>query len=78
LTINYATLDNRDLLRLADEGDEGATAQLGARGNTIVDATTLARTIKGSDLIGYPGIKSDDVVTVHNGKVVEVNGNPYP
>jgi hypothetical protein len=76
--VDYVTMDNRDLLRLADEGDAGATAQLTARGNTVVDANTLQRTLKGSDLIGYPTIKSDDVVTVQNGKVVQVNGNPYP
>lgn len=71
-------LDNRELLSLADGGDTGATDQLLARGNTVVDSTTLAKTIKGSDLIGYPQIKQDDVVVINNGKVVQVNGNPYP
>lgn len=75
---NYTTLDNRELLRLADAGDAQAVDQLAARGNTVVDATTLSKTIVGSDLIGYPTIKSDDVVVINNGKVVQVNGNPYP
>ncbi len=78
MTIDYATLDNVQLLALSTDGDDDATAELADRGNTVVDSTTLAKTIKGSDLIGYTTINPDDVVVINNGKVVQVNGNPYP
>ncbi len=78
MRVNYATIDNRELLRLADTGDTAATDELSDRGNTVVDANTLSKTILGSELIGYSAINPGDVVKIHNGKVVEVNGNPYP
>lgn len=69
---------NEALCGPAWRGDEAAIEELDRRGNTAISPTELQKTIKGSQLIGYGLIKPDDVVTVVNGRVKTVNGNPYP
>lgn len=74
----YQQQGNESLCPLAYSGDPVAEEVLKDRGNTVVDEFTLAKTLKGSQLYGYPTIDKDDVVVIHNGKVVTVNGHPYP
>jgi hypothetical protein len=70
-------MDNSDLLAGSIDGDEECTAELTRRGNTVVDGQ-LQKTVKGSALINEPSIGADDVVTVTDGKITAVNGQPYP
>ncbi len=69
--------DNRYLLIGAEQGDQLCEDELERRGNTIVDGK-LQKTMKGSELYNQETIAADDVVTVTNGKITAVNGNPYP
>lgn len=71
-------MGNEDLCGPAFDGDEAAIAELKRRGNTVISATEVEKTIRGSQLHGYSDIKGRDVVTVVNGRVTTVNGNPYP
>ena len=70
-------MDNSDLLAGSIGGDEECTAKLTRRGNTVVDGQ-LQKTVAGSALINEPQIAADDVVTITDGKITAVNGNPYP
>lgn len=72
-----ATMDNTDLLRGSEQGDQACTDELTRRGNTVVDGK-LEKTVLGSALYNEPNIKPDDRVTVTNGKITAVNGNPFP
>jgi hypothetical protein len=72
---------NEQLLKLADSGTAAekvlADAELLRRGNTNVDGRAQ-RTVKGSVLHNEPTIAADDDVTITDGKITAVNGNPYP
>lgn len=69
---------NETLCGPAFRGDQGAIDELARRGNVAISDTEIQKDIKGSDLIGYADIRGSDDVTVVNGRVTTVNGNPYP
>lgn len=74
----YDEMGNEQLAPLAFSGDTAAQDELTKRGNTAISATEVSRTMKGSALHGYTSISDRDDVTVVNGVVTQVNGNPYP
>lgn len=73
-----ARLEDMSNEALCAAGTTAAKGELTKRGNTWVDSKTVFRMVKGSQLYGYATISPNDDVKVQNGKVVEVNGNPYP
>lgn len=73
--VNVSGLANETLVAL---GTDEAVAELSLRGNTVLEGGRLEKTVRGSELLNYPTIKDDDVVTIVDGAVVAVNGNPYP
>lgn len=71
------TQGNEKLLPLAIGGDANAGDVLAERGNSLKDGM-VTRTVLGSAIYGHPDIASEDIVQIQNGKITEVNGNPYP
>lgn len=71
-------MGNEQLVGPAFNGDMSCIEELAKRGSVAVSETEVERKLKGSQLYGYPTIADSDSVTVRNGKVVSVNGNPYP
>lgn len=71
------TQGNEKLLPLAVDGDVLAESVLLERGNTVEDGM-VTRVTTGDKIYGHPDIKPRDSVTVQNGAITKVNGNPYP
>lgn len=82
MTIKDTFYSNEQLLKICEYGTpieiNEAEKELLARGNTVTADFKVQRTVKGSALYNEPTIKPDDDVTVVNGKITEVNGQPYP
>lgn len=71
-------MGNEALVGPAFRGDQACVDELTRRGNTVVSETEVSRKMFGRDLIGYSMIRDTDRVLVVNGKVKEVNGQPFP